>query len=147
MGSGWVEGIHADDLHECLNIFLLAFEKRELFERRYRLRRYDRTYRWILDRGAPFSDAFGNFGGYIGGCMDITELVEAEGVLQRMREVEEKVLKGLLPICCSCKKIRDDQGNWNQLERYITEHSEACFTHGICPQCATKLYRSVHHKA
>ncbi len=50
-----------------------------------------------------------------------------------------KVLRGLLPICASCKKIRDDKGYWNQIEVYIRDHSEAEFTHGICPDCARKL--------
>ncbi|AHF06424.1 PAS domain-containing protein [Desulfitobacterium metallireducens] len=49
-------------------------------------------------------------------------------------------LKGLLPICASCKKIRDDQGYWNHVEQYIEEHSEAEFTHDICPSCTEKLY-------
>jgi len=51
-----------------------------------------------------------------------------------------KTLKGILPICCSCKKIRDDQGYWQQLEHYLQEHSEADLSHGICPDCARKLY-------
>lgn len=51
-----------------------------------------------------------------------------------------KVLKGLLPICSSCKKIRDDQGYWNQIESYIQNHSDALFTHSICPDCAKELY-------
>jgi len=51
-----------------------------------------------------------------------------------------KLLTGLLPICSSCKKIRDDKGYWNQIESYIKEHSEAEFSHGICPECAEKLY-------
>lgn len=51
-----------------------------------------------------------------------------------------KQLSGLLPICASCKKIRDDGGYWNQLETYISQHSEADFTHGICPECARALY-------
>jgi hypothetical protein len=51
-----------------------------------------------------------------------------------------KVLNGLIPICASCKKIRDDKGYWNQLEEYINEHSEATFSHGVCPACAEKLY-------
>ncbi len=51
-----------------------------------------------------------------------------------------KTLKGLLPICTSCKKIRDDQGYWNQLEIYIREHSEADFSHGLCPECVKKFY-------
>jgi two-component system, response regulator PdtaR len=51
-----------------------------------------------------------------------------------------KLLSGLLPICSCCKKIRDDQGSWKQLESYITEHSEAVFSHGICPACAKQYY-------
>ncbi|MCP4021342.1 MAG: response regulator [Desulfobacteraceae bacterium] len=51
-----------------------------------------------------------------------------------------KVLSGILPICSACKKIRDDKGSWNHMESYIREHSEAEFTHGICPDCAIKLY-------
>ncbi len=53
---------------------------------------------------------------------------------------EIKILSGFLPICASCKKIRDDQGYWNQIEAYISNHSEAKFSHGICPDCAKKLY-------
>ena len=53
---------------------------------------------------------------------------------------EIKTLSGLLPICASCKKIRDDKGYWNQLELYIRDHSEAEFSHSICPSCADKLY-------
>ncbi len=49
-------------------------------------------------------------------------------------------LKGLLPICSSCKKIRDDSGYWNQIENYISKHSQAEFTHSLCPTCAKKLY-------
>ncbi len=53
---------------------------------------------------------------------------------------EVKTLSGLLPICSSCKKIRDDQGYWNQIEVYISGHSAAKFSHGLCPECAKKLY-------
>ena len=53
---------------------------------------------------------------------------------------EVKTLSGLLPICASCKKIRDDSGYWNQIETYIRDHSEAEFSHSICPECAKKLY-------
>lgn len=65
----------------------------------------------------------------------IGELEEALG------EVEQ--LSGLLPICCSCKKIRDDKGYWQVLEKYISEHSQAQFTHGICQECAEKLYPEI----
>jgi signal transduction histidine kinase len=53
---------------------------------------------------------------------------------------EVKLLSGFLPICASCKKIRDDKGYWNQIESYIQQHSEAEFSHSICPGCAKKLY-------
>jgi len=60
---------------------------------------------------------------------------ELKDALSRVR-----VLSGFLPICASCKKIRDDSGYWNQIESYIRKHSYAEFTHGICPECAEKLY-------
>lgn len=57
---------------------------------------------------------------------------------------EVKRLSGLLPICASCKKIRNDQGNWQQIEEYIHTHSEADFSHGICPECALALYPELY---
>jgi PAS domain S-box-containing protein len=59
---------------------------------------------------------------------------------------EVKTLSGLLPICSSCKKIRDDKGYWNQIEGYIHEHSDATFSHGICPDCTKKLYPEYYKK-
>ncbi len=61
-----------------------------------------------------------------------------EKLIKAMEEI--KVLSGLLPICSSCKKIRDDKGYWNQIEAFIQEHSEAKFSHGICKECAIELY-------
>ncbi len=53
---------------------------------------------------------------------------------------EIKTLRGIIPICANCKKIRDDKGYWNQIEKYIQEHSAAAFSHGICPECVKILY-------
>jgi hypothetical protein len=61
-----------------------------------------------------------------------------ESVDEALKKI--KVLGGLIPICANCKKIRDDKGYWDQLESYIQTHSEAQFTHGICPDCAQKLF-------
>ena len=73
------------------------------------------------------------------------ELVEAnEGLKQALIQV--KTLRGLLPICSSCKNIRSDDGYWASIEVYIGEHSEAEFTHGICPDCAEKLYPELFKK-
>ncbi len=55
-----------------------------------------------------------------------------------------KLLSGFLPICCSCKKIRDDKGYWQQIESYISDHSNAEFSHGICPECSKKLYPELY---
>lgn len=70
---------------------------------------------------------------------------EKEELIERLTAAaaEVKRLSGFLPICASCKSIRDDQGYWNQLEAYISSRSEAQFTHGICPSCAERLYSSV----
>jgi PAS domain S-box-containing protein len=57
---------------------------------------------------------------------------------QALRSI--KTLRGLLPICSSCKRIRNDRGYWEQVEIYIRDHSEADFSHGLCPECARKLY-------
>lgn len=60
--------------------------------------------------------------------------------------VEVKRLQGILPICANCKKIRDDTGYWQQIEAYISDHSEAEFSHGICSDCAKKLYPELYNK-
>jgi hypothetical protein len=67
---------------------------------------------------------------------------EREKLIQELQKAltEVKKLSGFLPICASCKKIRDDQGYWNQIEEYIRTHSEAEFSHGICPECSKRLY-------
>ncbi|WP_319409280.1 response regulator [uncultured Desulfosarcina sp.] len=86
------------------------------------------------------------FIGTQGIAKDITERKRAEAEQEKLlKELKKaladvKILSGLIPICASCKKIRDDKGYWNQIETYIRDHSDAQFTHGICPQCAQKLY-------
>lgn len=80
-------------------------------------------------------------------CIEIT-LVKHKAAKEREKLIAQledallqvRKLSGLLPICASCKKIRDEEGGWQQIEDYITTHSEADFSHSICPQCARKLY-------
>ncbi len=59
---------------------------------------------------------------------------------------EIKKLRGILPICANCKKIRDDKGYWTQVEVYISDHSETEFSHGLCPECAVKIYPAYYKK-
>ncbi len=75
-------------------------------------------------------------------------LVELQANLaQRVRDLEEaltrvKRLQGLLPICMYCKKVRNDEDYWEQVEQYITDHSEARFSHGVCPECLERVLRT-----
>jgi PAS domain S-box-containing protein len=89
---------------------------------------------------------------YTGIIRDISERKqnekERDGLIDSLKNSLAKVraLSGLLPICASCKKIRDDKGYWNQIEAYIRDHSEAEFSHGICPECSMKLYPEYHRE-
>lgn len=73
---------------------------------------------------------------------DLMELQRLNSELAKAL-TEVKRLQGILPICSSCKKIRDDNGYWKQLEAYISEHSEALFSHGLCPACAEKAMKEI----
>ena len=73
---------------------------------------------------------------------------EKQKLVSELEEALAKVktLSGMLPICASCKKIRDDKGYWNELESYISEHSEVLFSHAICPECGKKLYPQYYNE-
>jgi PAS domain S-box-containing protein len=83
---------------------------------------------------------------------DLTERKQAEAEREKLiQELQEalangKTLRGLIPICANCKKIRDDKGYWQQVEVYVHEHSEAKFTHGLCPECAKLLFPELEKK-
>ena len=73
------------------------------------------------------------------------EMERDKTILELQQAINEvKKIRGILPICSSCKKIRDDKGSWNQIERYIRDHSEAEFSHSICPECSKQLYPELH---
>ncbi len=139
VGNGWAEGVHPEDFDTCLKIYTDHFARSEMFEMEYRLHRFDGVYRWIFDRGAPYSDSAGNFKGYIGSCIDVTEKKEARDALKKAQESEINQLRDLLPICSYCKKIRNDRNYWEQIETYISNHSNVLFSHGICPECEVKV--------
>ncbi len=120
--------VHPDDQAKTQAEFerLLAGGKSALFENRFRHK--DGTYRSML-----WSAALDERQELVyGAARDITEL--------KRTQAEVRQLSGLLPICASCKKIRDDKGSWNQIEIYISRRSAAEFSHGICPDCEAKLY-------
>ena len=86
LGNGWAEGVHQDDLERCLQVYTSAFDARQPFVMQYRLRRDDGEYRWISDQGVPRYDAQGTFAGYIGSCVDVTELMTKDEALRQSEE-------------------------------------------------------------
>lgn len=78
VGNGWADGVHPEDLQRCVSHYLDHFHRRVPFEMEYRLRRHDGVYRWIFDRGVPFTDEHGRFAGFIGSCVDVDERRKAQ---------------------------------------------------------------------
>jgi PAS domain S-box-containing protein len=94
LGNGWVEGVHPDDLQDCLETYTQSFDRRNPFQMEYRLRRHDGVFRWITDLGVPRFNADGSFAGYIGSAIDVTDRKLAHEALQRVSgqliEAQEK---------------------------------------------------------
>jgi PAS domain S-box-containing protein len=101
---------------------------------------------WVDLSVSNIRDNNGDIKASIGMIADITARRHAEKALLQERNKlqkalsEIKTLRGILPICSYCKKIRNDEGYWDQIESYIRDHSEAEFSHSICQECAKKLY-------
>src|SRR6516225_3562887 len=89
MGDGWTDGVHHEDLQKCLTTYTEAFDAHKPFVMQYRLRRNDGEYRWISDHGVPRYDTGGTFAGYIGSCVDVTDLLAKE---EALHEFEERVV-------------------------------------------------------
>jgi PAS domain S-box-containing protein len=88
VGTGWIEGVHPDDVQGCFDGFLPAFHARKPFRMEYRLRRADGEYRWVIESGIPRYTGAGEFAGYIGSNIDITELKRAEAERHRLHQLE-----------------------------------------------------------
>jgi len=86
LGNGWTEGVHPEDLEHCLQTYVASFETRRPFRMDYRLRRHDGQYRWIFDQGVPRFSSSGEFLGYIGSCVDVTERKQAEAEREKLAE-------------------------------------------------------------
>lgn len=144
--------IHPDDLVHVTDHMNRRKYEPGLAEIEFRIIRRDGSERWVALAFQPVYDKNSLFLGTRGSNRDVTDRkraeVERETLISDLRDALSKVkmLSGLLPICASCKKIRDDKGYWKQIESYIRDHSEAAFTHGICPDCAKKEYPAIYDK-
>jgi len=145
----WINLLHPEDRKWAVIRVDEHIRKKENWTLEFRLRTKDGGYKWILGRGRVSAwDKEGNPIRRTGTHKDITHRKEAE--LEREKLIQElnkalkdvKTLGGLIPICSSCKKIRDDKGYWNLLESYFEQHSTALFSHSLCPGCMENLYGS-----
>ncbi len=116
----------------------------------FRIRRADGAVRWLQSRGKVVGrDASGAPVHVSGATTDITErksvTEERERLVSELRAALEQVktLSGIVPICSSCKKIRDDHGYWEQVEAYVSRYTEARFSHSICPDCLARHFPGV----
>jgi PAS domain S-box-containing protein len=147
IGKSFQDFVHPEDIPDCM-IFLQSVnssgKRQEGIE--YRVCHIDGSWRWHTSSAVPFTDEKGNVAGFYGIASDITERKKKElAIRELIASLEEsnsnvKTLKGFIPICANCKKVRDEDNNWEAVEEYITRHTAAKFSHGICPDCIRLLY-------
>jgi two-component system sensor histidine kinase UhpB len=138
LGNGWTEGVHPEDLRQCLDIYTSAFERREPFVMEYRLRHRSGEYRWVLDRGAPAYGTGGSFQGYIGGCIDIHDHKLAEEKLRRAFAFNQAIMtnmgEGLYTL--------DTQG----LVTYVNPAAERLFGWSSAELLGRKMHDVTHYQ-
>jgi len=146
--SSWQDLINQQDLEVALdNFHKHCANPQHPYDQVVRYNHKDGSTVWVRCRGIAIRDENGKPVRMLGAHNDITALKRTEQELMtKAKELEkankklEETLNGILPICTSCKKIRDDGGYWNRIEAYISTHTDAEFSHSMCPDCFEKLY-------
>lgn len=143
----WCGMIHDQDKEIVLRQITQLLRGEAPLPIKHRILHKNGSIRWLKNTSVPVFNPQGELTAYDGLITDISELEFA--VAEENRQIAEltsalamiKTLHSLLPICCSCKKIRDDHGYWQEIEAYIGGHyPDIAFTHGICPDCSKRLY-------
>lgn len=147
--------IHPDDhvrFHQLVDRNIASKDSEVLADLEHRIIRRDGEVRHVLARTRIVRDGSGLIVKIHGAEQDITERKlaeeEQERIILQLKGAlsQPKVLSGLLRICSSCKRIRNDEGGWEQMENYIRDRSEVDFSHTYCPECAEKLRSQLHQK-
>jgi PAS domain S-box-containing protein len=138
LGNGWAEGVHDEDLQKCLKTYTEAFDARKPFVMQYRLRRNDGEYRWISDHGVSRYDADGVFVGYIGSCVDVTNLITREQALHDINERMDLATKAAGLIVWNWDIPRD--------EVWLSEKDRALLGFSLSETLTAKRVRSVIYR-
>jgi PAS domain S-box-containing protein len=141
MSQPFISFVHPDDHERTVgqNQHVQGGGQARLFENRYVCK--DGSFRWLLWNSTRDEDRRVIYGV----ARDITERKRAEEERERLladlqvANTEVRTLRGFLPICSYCKRIRDDENYWQTIEAYLSMHTDALFSHGICPGCLTKV--------
>jgi PAS domain S-box-containing protein len=142
----WMERIHPDDRARLEGLVAQQLVDHQPIEYEWRVVRPDGATRHVQSRNVVVLDAVGGPVRMAGTSLDITERKEAEQnalflVSQLQAAVSEvKTLRGILPICAHCKRVRTAEGSWEQLESYVHQRTDAEFSHGLCPECAQAVW-------
>jgi PAS domain S-box-containing protein len=145
LGDGWSAGVHPEDLRQCLDTYISAFEQRKPFAMEYRLRHCSGEYRWILDRGAPLYGLDGTFLGYAGGCIDIHAHKLAEQELRNKQEQLRKTLEFTQAITANMGEALytlDTAG----LITYVNRAAERLFGWPSTEMIGRKMHDMIHYK-
>jgi len=132
----------AEVYHEK-DLELISNHRHQIYECEVESDAFDNK-RQVIFHKATIEKSDGQIGGLIGAILDITDRrkneQERDKLLEELKKAlkEIKTLKGIIPICSYCKQIRDEKGAWDRMEAYICSHSDAQFSHGICPECYDK---------
>ncbi len=149
----YVSIIHVDDREMVNKEVSEAFKHKKPFKISYRIKSAEGLEKWVWEQGQFTGTLFGGLPVMEGFITDVSETKSNEKIHQQLIAdlkqalCENRVLLGILPICSSCKQIRDEKGDWSHLESYLREHTNTEFSHGFCPVCAKKLFPGTYSES